>query len=217
MFLQVWILYRFTNIITEVGNVEGSLSASRSARILSQLGTYLRAGGYDMECALHAFKVDEEKASRRHLRREHREILVYNLEALDTEGNLVGFLGDLSASGMLLYAEKPFTLGGTIQLQIRLPISAEGDRSLPVSCVPRRIEDDGRIHRVGCSLAGDAATRASVQELIGRLGLSSLKAASALPSVQVRSTPQTLPEGRNSAKNLEEAEEMEELGELEDT
>lgn len=214
--------------------VEGSLSASRSARILSQLGTYLRAGGYDMECALHSFKVDEEKAARRHLRRELREILVYNLEALDTEGNLVGFLGDLSASGMLLYAEKPFTIGQTVQLHIRLPISAEGDRSVPVSCVPRRIEDDGRIHRVGCSLAGDKATRASVQELISRLGLSSLKAASAPLPMPVQSSPQAsakgqppaagrIPvKGQTSAANqarddgLEELEEMEELGELED-
>ncbi|MGD9940643.1 MAG: methyl-accepting chemotaxis protein [Clostridia bacterium] len=219
---------------------EGSMSASRSARILSQLGTYLRAGGYDMECALHAFKVDEEKAARRHLRRERREILVYNLEALDTQGNLVGFLGDLSASGMLLYAEKPFAIGEAVQLQIRLPISAEGDRSVPVSCVPRRIEDEGRIHRVGCSLAGDAATKASVQELIGRLGLSSLKAASAPPSVPVASSDQVLDKnpaqasdqpaakgqtpaaGLTSAKGetpddgIEELEEMEELGELED-
>jgi hypothetical protein len=197
--------------------VEGSLSASRSARILSQLGTYLRAGGYDMECALHAFKVDEEKAARRHLRRERREILVYNLEALDADGNLVGFLGDLSASGMLLYAEKPFALGQAIQLQIRLPISAEGDRSVPVSCVPRRIEDDGRIHRVGCSLAGDAATKASVHELIGRLGLSSLKAASAPPELPI-ATPEQVPArgqtpvaGQTQDHGFEELEELEEI------
>jgi hypothetical protein len=214
--------------------VEGSLSASRSARILSQLGTYLRAGGYDMECALHAFKVDEEKAARRHLRRERREILVYNLEALDTAGNLVGFLGDLSASGMLLYAEKPFPIGQPVQLHIRLPISAEGDRSVPVSCVPRRLENDGRINRVGCSLAGDAATKASVKELIGRLGLSNLKAASAPPEMPVQSALYTsagrqnpdaarLPvKGQTPAAaqaqddDLEELEEMEELGDSED-
>jgi methyl-accepting chemotaxis protein len=204
---------------------EGSLSAFKSARILSQLGTYLRAGGYDMECALHAFKVDEEKAARRHLRRERREILVYNLEALDKEGNLVGFLGDLSASGMLLYAEKPFTIGQPVQLQIRLPISAEGDRSVPVTCIPRRLEDDGRIRRLGCSLAADGATKASVQELIGRLGLSSLKAASAPPAPP----PDQAPAGRqlavagllpvndqSPAEDLAEPGEMEELGELED-
>ncbi|MFH2113181.1 MAG: methyl-accepting chemotaxis protein [Spirochaetota bacterium] len=207
---------------------EGSLSASRSARILSQLGTYLRAGGYDMEFALHAFKVDEEKASRRHLRREHREILVYNLEALDTQGKLVGFLGDLSASGMLLYAEKPFLIGETVQLRLRLPISAEGDRSVPVTCIPRRIEEDGRIRRVGCSLAGDAATKASVQELIGRLGLSSLKAATVPPPAQVLAAAQVPAVGRPPATgqaqaggqtpddDLEELEEMEEIGELED-
>jgi methyl-accepting chemotaxis protein len=217
---------------------EGSLSASRSARILSQLGTYLRAGGYDMDCALHAFKVDEEKAARRHLRRERREILVYNLEALDAQGNLVGFLGDLSASGMLLYAEKTMTIGQAIQLRIRLPISAEGDRSVPVSCVPRRMEDDGRIRRVGCSLAADAATKVSVQELIGRLGLSSLKAASVPPSMPVQAPPKTMVKGQSPATSLakgqspakgqsaatgqiadddvEELEEMEELGELED-
>jgi methyl-accepting chemotaxis protein len=195
---------------------EGSMSASRSARILSQLGTYLRAGGYDLECALHAFKVDEEKAARRHLRRERREILVYNLEALDADGNLVGFLGDLSASGMLLYAEKPFTVGETIQLQIRLPISAEGDRCVPVSCVPRRIEDDGRIHRVGCSLAGDAATKASVQELIGRLGLSSLKAASAPPELPVPSPPSIPAGGQSPAGEQTQDDSLEELEELEE-
>jgi methyl-accepting chemotaxis protein len=207
---------------------EGSLSASRSARILSQLGTYLRAGGYDMECALHAFKVDEEKAARRHLRREHREILVYNLEALDTTGNLVGFLGDLSASGMLLYAEKPFTIGQPVQLKIRLPISAEGDRSVSVTCIPRRLEDDGRIRRLGCSLAEDAATKASVKELIGRLGLSSLKAASAPPPRPVQTSMQAMAGGRGAGTgqssgkgqiandDVEELEEMEELGELED-
>ena len=213
--------------------VEGSLSASRSARILSQLGTYLRAGGYDMECALHAFKVDEEKAARRHLRRERREILVYNLEALDSQGNLVGFLGDLSASGMLLYAEKPLTIGESLQLNIRLPISAEGDRSVKVSCIPRRVEDDGRIHRVGCSLVSDETTKASVQELIGRLGLSSLKAVSAppgmpvAPPVQIMATGQatgqatgagrapgkgqTLSAGQVQDGDLEELEELEEL------
>lgn len=202
---------------------EGSLSASRSARILSQLGTYLKAGGYDMECALHAFKVDEEKAARRHLRRERREILVYNLEALDAEGRLVGFLGDLSASGMLLYAEKPFAIGETVQLHIRLPISAEGDRNVLVNCIPRRIEDDGRILRVGCSLAGDAATKASVKELISRLGLSTLKAATATPSMPVSPTKAQIPaagripgSSQSQDEGLEELEEMEELGELED-
>jgi len=181
-------------ISEDVSRAAGSAkNAAGSAGILSQLGTYLRVGGYDMDRSLQAFKVDEEKAAQKHQRREKREILIYNLEAFDMQGNLVAYLGDISPSGMLLYAESPPLIGESLELHIRLPLSAEGDIRLPVRCIPRRIEDNGTIKRTGCSMMDDDTTKKSVKELIEHLGLSSLKAE------------------KETAKPEEEIEELEEI------
>ncbi len=178
--------------------VSTARNSAGSAGILSQLGTYLRVGGYDMDRSLQAFKVDEEKAAQRHQRREKREILIYNLEAFDAQGSLVAYLGDISPSGMLLYAETPPPLGAALELHIRLPLSTQGDQRLPVRCIPRRNEDDGVIKRIGCSMVDDGVTKKSVKELIEHLGLSSLKA------------------GKDPPGTLESPEDLEELEELKD-
>ncbi len=181
--------------------------AAGSAGILSQLGTYLRVGGYDMDRSLRAFKVDEEKAALRHQRREKREMLIYNLEAFDTKGSLVAYLGDISPSGMLLYAESPLPIGTPLELHIRLPLSSEGERRMPVRCIPRRAENDGAIKRVGCSMIDEPATKKSVHELIERLGLSSLKASGGNQKTAAASI-------KNPGLNAQEEvfEELEEIG-----
>lgn len=156
--------------------------AARAADILSQLATYLRAGGYDLRRALDAFKTDEARAERMFERRERRELLLYNLEAFGDDGGLVGFLADLSPSGLMLYAEAPPELGKPLRLELRLPLSAEGERRIALACVPRRAERYGPIFGVGCSLAEGQGSKEAVRELIGRLGIDSIRGAGAPPA-----------------------------------
>lgn len=116
--------------------------SKRSARLLAQLASYLKAGGAERNRILRHYKADPEASQRKFGRKERREDLLYNLEVFNNEGTLVGHLGDLSRSGLQLLSSMDFPAGSALELTIALPISSEGERRLALNVIVRRSEKD---------------------------------------------------------------------------
>ncbi len=182
---------------------EAAATAATAARILSQLGTYLRAGCLDLGRVLRGFRCDQARAEARLGRRETREALVYNLELVDDEGALLGFVGDVSQSGLMLWLEKEPEREIPVHARIRLPLSSAGEEFVDVVYVPRRIEPEGGMFRVGCSTAADSPEhQAAMADLVQRFGVRRLEPAP---------TPGADPGAAAPAGPPEEIEELDEV------
>lgn len=150
--------------------------AERSARVLAQLAGYLKNGGLDRNRVLRRYRADGEIAQRALGRRERREELLYNLEIFDDSGALLGHLGDLSPSGLLLVAPRRIEPGTRLSLKLALPITAEGERSVPLAVTVRRVEDDCGHFRHGCSIDDREGAAVQVDEVLRSLSLGAVAA-----------------------------------------
>lgn len=150
--------------------------AQRSARVLAQLAGYLKNGGSDRNRVLRKYKVDDDAVQLRLGRKERREELLYNLDAFSEDGQLLGYLGDLSHSGLLLVADRPFETGTRIRLRVALPISAEGERSVALSVVVRRCEADCSSFRLGCSIEVREDSARQIEDILQSLSLGAVAA-----------------------------------------
>ena len=103
-----------------------SESYARSAGILSELGTYLRHGGEELSRILGHFSLKEEDHS--DVRAEERHTLLYNLEVFGSDGKTLGYLNDLSRSGLGLVSRVMLRKDQIVDLRIRLPAGMPGDR-----------------------------------------------------------------------------------------
>jgi len=170
--------------------VQEARRAERAALVLSQLGGYLKVGGVELNRVVRKFRLDEEASERRYGRREKRQVLMYNLEVTDARGNLLGYLGDLSVSGMLLYCERELIRGAQIAARILLPRSSEGVEFIEVPATPRRVEKDEDYTRVGCSfsrLSPDVVSR--IEDLIATLSLRPMVAAGPVTEAATSKAP----------------------------
>lgn len=134
---------------------DGARSAAHSARVLSQLGTYLRTGGHELSHVVDTFRTSEDRLLAGLDRKEPRTTLLYNLEVF-AEGSLLGHLGDISPSGLMLYTTDPLPIGAVIDAEIRLPLSFGVTPNVPIRFVPRRMEKAAWFYRIGCSLDEDS-------------------------------------------------------------
>jgi hypothetical protein len=137
--------------------------------VLSQLGTYLRIGGQELKYVVTKFKVSE----RRHLgsisRKEQRRALLYNLEVV-AEGTVLGHLGDLSPSGLMLYCEGEMETGVPRDGVIKLPLGFHEGADIPIRFTPRRVEKDNTFYRIGCSLeASDTRQHRAIEAVLDKL------------------------------------------------
>ena len=148
----------------------------RSARVLAQLAGYLKNGGLDRNRVLRRYRTDGDIRQRRLGRRERREELLYNLDILGGDGELLGHLGDLSHSGLLLVSSLKFEPGTRLSLRLELPITAEGERSVPLSVTVRRVEDDCGHFRHGCSIDTPEASAGQIDEVLQSLSLGGVAA-----------------------------------------
>lgn len=139
---------------------EGADRAARSARVLSQLGTYLRMGGRELSHVIDRITVSEERFLNQLSRKEARTALLYNLEVFQGE-SLLGHLGDISPSGLMIYSEEELLLGQEMAGQIRLPLSYGDLPSVEISFIPRRNEKALWFYKVGCSFTSEAQKRAA--------------------------------------------------------
>jgi methyl-accepting chemotaxis protein len=187
-------------IAEAAGSAEsGAQEAQRSSRVLAQLSGYLKIGGMERNRVLRKYLVLESAASARFPRKENRQLLLYNLEIFGEDGALIGYLGDLSPSGMLILAERELVQDSRHHARIVLPLSSEGERSVEVAFEARRLERDSDGLRIGCRFLelGSADLRV-VQELLGTLTLAALTS----PQVQPESQPADL---SMEVEDLEEA------------
>ena len=122
--------------------------------------------------------------------------MLYNLEIVSEEGRLIGYLGDLSPSGMLFLCEEGSEVGMRRRLSIVLPLSSEGERHVDLHVEVRRVERDADGYRVGCAFVEiDAAARKAIADLLATL---------ALEAVSV--SRNGLPAGAGSEESLSELE-----------
>jgi methyl-accepting chemotaxis protein len=137
---------------------DGARGAAHSARVLSQLGTYLRTGGQEMSHVVESFTVSEERFLGGLTRKEPRTTLLYNLEVYRGEV-LLGHLGDISPSGLMIYTADPLTLGEEIDATIHLPLTLGEQRDVPIRFVPRRTEKQSWFCKTGCSIDAGSSRR----------------------------------------------------------
>ncbi len=187
--------------------------SKRSARLLAQLASYLKAGGAERNRILRHYKADPEASQRKFGRKERREDLLYNLEVFNSEGELIGHLGDLSRSGLQLLSSIDYSPGTELEVIIALPISSEGERRLTLKVIVRRSEKDLEGYRLGCSIdSGNNKLRAIVDEILRTLSLGSLAAPGADSVSELSSSSaDSRPDGAVPDEDVEDAEEVEEL------
>lgn len=170
---------RYAGIVDSTGNAERHAGdAARAARVLAQMAGYLKAGGVERNRALRRYRVDSGQRDKKYGRKERREELLYNLEVFDAaRGSLIGYLGDLSSTGLMLITAGTMTAGQKLSLRVALPITAEGESSVTLDAVIRRQEKDGDWNLVGCSLdSRDGKSVRNAEEILEHLSLKGLAA-----------------------------------------
>jgi len=156
----------YTQIHADVeGAAQGALAAEHAAQVLSQLGTYLKLGGQELNHIVAACKSSEVRLLRHLKRKEKRRVMLYNLEVLDGP-RVIGHLGDISPSGLLLYCDEQPSIGQSRTVHIRLPLSYGELPEIELTIIPRRIEAEASYYRVGCSLESVDSHRLAQIEMI---------------------------------------------------
>lgn len=203
----------FSEIRDEIaGAAHGAHGAAHSARVLSQLGTYLRTGGHELSHVVETVVTSQERFLAGLTRKEARTTLLYNLEVLK-DGAVLGHLGDISPSGLMLYTTEPLPTGEPISATIRLPLTMENAPDVPITFVPRRNAAASWFHKVGCSIDPESSRqqRDDIAMIITNYtitqGVDSLAATESL-------SPTPAPVGAGAAPESD-VEELEELIELE--
>jgi methyl-accepting chemotaxis protein len=188
--------------------------AKRSARVLAQLASYLKAGGSDRNRVLRKYRVDKNAEQKKYERKERREDLLYNLEVFDEGDRAIGHLGDLSPSGLLLMSSAEYKPGTKMPIRIALPINSEGEKRVDLTVTVRRVEKDGEGFRAGCSLdSTDAKERDLVGEILRSLSLGNMSAAAVDASTLAARAPADSA-GSSAPAIYAELEDLAELEEL---
>ena len=188
---------------------DGAAASAHSAKVLSQLGTYLKLGGQELNHIVDACKVSEVRLYRHLKRKEKRRTMLYNLEVFEGDA-LLGHLGDISLSGLLLFSEQELPVGKPRLVHIQLPLSYDQVPDVSLQIQPRRLEREGNYYRIGCSLdSSNPAGRNGIEMIITSYtvsnGLDQAVELQAAPASAVLSAV------AESDDDLEELEELEEL------
>ena len=157
----------YSQILSDVEKaVQGAEAASNTAQVLSQLGSYIKIGSKLLTHIVETCKISEVRHLRRLKRREKRRSMLYNLEVLQ-DSYLIGHLGDISSSGMLIYSENEHAIGKSLFVQIRMPLSKDSMDDVDMRITPRRCEPESSYFKVGCSIdSTDSTTLDSINEII---------------------------------------------------
>ncbi len=144
-----------------------------TAEILAQMGSYLKVAAFELSRVVDRFEIDPNESDRKYGRGHRREFLLFNLEVYLSSGELAGYLGDLSAKGMLIYAERAFKPGDVLSLEFALPLSLKTNGlRLNGKAKVRRVTKEGNIYLVGLSFEGlDSAGSARIEDLIKKIGI----------------------------------------------
>ncbi len=169
----------YRSIAASIEASEGDAKeAQRAARFLAQLAGYLKVGGSERNRVIHRYVVDQKSPERKYGRRSRRETLLYNLEVRGADGVSIGYLGDLSETGLLLLADRGFGIDERLGIEVVLPLSTEGERTMRFTIRVRRAERDLEGYRIGCSFESlGREERARVDELMRTLTIEAVSAA----------------------------------------
>lgn len=146
--------------------------AWETAETMAQLGSYLNVAGFELARVVGRFEVDPEESDRKYGRSHRREFLLYNLEVFDGSGCLLGYAGDLSAKGMLLYAEREHAPGERLDLELAMPRRDGVSGRLRLAAVVRRVTKEGSVLLTGLTFEGlDEAGERKVLALIDEVSV----------------------------------------------
>ncbi len=184
------------------GAEAGAKDARRSSKVLAQLAGYLKIGGIERNKVLKRYRILARAEAARFARKESRQLLLYNLEIYAPDGSFLGYIGDLSRSGMLILAEVPMAANSRHRIRVALPLTSEGERSVELSLEVRRIESDGDGNRIGCRFID-----------LGREGESAVEELLQTLSIEGMAKPELAkpPSRKEMTGDAEEALELEEL------
>ncbi len=180
----------------------GAKDARRSSKVLAQLAGYLKIGGLERNKVLKRYRILARAEAARFARKESRQLLLYNLEIYAGDGSFLGYIGDLSRSGMLILAEVPMVAGSQHHVRVALPLNSEGERSVQLFLEVRRIENDVDGSRIGCRFLD-----------LGREGESAVEELLQTLSLEAMTKPDLAkpPSRQEMTGDIEEAMELEEL------
>lgn len=197
----------------------GAVTAAHAARVLSQLGTYLRTGGQELSHVVDQFDVSEDRLLAGVTRKEPRTTLLYNLEVF-RNGELLGYLGNISPSGLLLLTSEELPVGEPVHATIHLPLSSGNLPDVPITFVPRRMEQKKAYFHVGCSIDEHSSSRQreDIAMIItnytvthGMESIAQETADGAMPGQPVEIEEIDMISGADEMNDVEEVEELEEL------
>ena len=83
--------------------------------------------------------------------REKRKNLFYKFEVLNAEEQFIGYLGDITLSGLKVISENSMEIDSTQNLKIKLPprISGKNEISFEAQCVWSKKEKDNERYQLG--------------------------------------------------------------------
>lgn len=197
----------YTSIHGEVETAaRGAAAADHAAQVLAQLATYLKLGGQELNHTVAACKSSEARFMRQLQRKEKRRVMLYNLEVFEGP-QLLGHLGDISPSGLLLYCEQTLPVGQLRTVAIRLPLSYGDQPDIILAIIPRRTEKEASYYRIGCSLeTKDTATLSHIDMIITNYTVDK--------GLDIGSAVQSDSGGRAGSEPAEELEALDDLEEL---
>jgi methyl-accepting chemotaxis protein len=176
---------------------ERSSHAYEAAEVLAQLGSYLKIGGLELRRIVRRFVLDPDAAARRFGRRQRREVLLYNLEVFDAADGLLGYIGDLSSKGMLLYSEVELKIGEVVSLRIQPPRTGGNHSRVALRATVRHCQrEEGLVMAGLCFERLDPGAEGRIEELIAALAVN--------PTSWARPATGRLPAETGASEGLEE-------------
>ncbi len=167
--------------------------AWETAETMAQLGAYLKVAGFELARVVRRFEVDPDESTKKYGRSQRREFLLYNLEVFDAAGELLGYAGDLSLRGMLLYAERDHVPGERLLMRLALPRRDGSSGRMELSATVRRVTPEAGARLVGMTFdALDPAREAELAALLESVSVKPVDGARRAPPDPAGSGPEEL-------------------------
>jgi len=103
--------------------------------------------------------------------REKRKNLFYKFEVLNAENKFIGFLGDITLSGLKVFSEESIQLNSNHNLKIKLPprISELSEITFEAECVWCKKDDENKNFQLGFKAHHENAENIKIIKIIMEL------------------------------------------------
>ena len=103
--------------------------------------------------------------------REKRKSLFYKFEVLNNDDQLIGYLGDITLSGLKVLSEDPMNLNSIQNLKIKLPprISSKNEITFEAECVWCKKDEENKNYQLGFKAHHENAENINIIKIIMEL------------------------------------------------